>query len=298
MTTAIELSDVIKSFQQVKAVDGISFNIRQGEVVALLGPNGAGKSTTADMILGLQNADSGEISVAGRHPRKACENGLVGAMLQSSGLPTELTVRETVALMARFYPNSAGVDETIQAAGISAIAGKRTDRLSGGESQRARFALALIADPKILVLDEPTAAMDVASRHEFWNTMRSAAERGRTLVFATHYLEEADKYADRIILMRQGRVVADGTSASIKSAASSRTVSFEIAGEPGLNLDTLAGVTSVARTANTYRLTCDDSDSVLRRIISAFPGAFNFEVSATGLDEAFLALTKGDTGDD
>src|SRR5947208_1568701 len=223
-TTTIRLDGLTKSFAApagpVHAVRGIDVEIRAGETVALLGPNGAGKSTTIDMLLGLLPPDSGSVSVFGRSPTGAIAQGAIGAMLQTGSLIRDLSVRELLDMMASLYPRPLGVDEVIDLAGIGEIAARRTQRLSGGETQRARFAVALVSNPALLVLDEPTVAMDVESRHAFWTTMRAFAARGKTIVFATHYLEEADEYADRAILLSQGVVVADGPTTEIKAMVS------------------------------------------------------------------------------
>ena len=166
--------------------------IARGETVALLGPNGAGKSTTIDLLLGLARPDSGTASLLGYSPREAVNRGLVGAMLQTGALIRDLSVRELIAMVASLYPDPMAVDEVIELAGLQDAAGQRTQKLSGGQTQRARFAMALASDPEVVVLDEPTVAMDVEARRAFWIAMRAFAERGKTVLFATHYLEEAD----------------------------------------------------------------------------------------------------------
>jgi ABC-2 type transport system ATP-binding protein len=192
MTSAgIELRGLTKSYGEIRAVRGIDATIARGETVALLGPNGAGKSTTLDILLGLLDADDGTASVFGLSPPDAVASGTVGAMLQTGGLIRDLRVRELVAMMSSLYPDPLGVDEVLKLTGTDDIAEQITQRLSGGQTQRVRFALALVANPELLVLDEPTVALDVEGRREFWTTMREFAARGKTIVFATHYLEEA-----------------------------------------------------------------------------------------------------------
>ncbi|HUC12876.1 MAG TPA: ABC transporter ATP-binding protein, partial [Acidimicrobiales bacterium] len=205
----VVISGLHKSFGEVKAVQGVDISIAPSSTVALLGPNGAGKTTTIDMLLGLQRPDAGRITVFGRTPTDAVKAGLVGGMLQVGSLVKDLTIRELVKLVAGLYPKSLDVEEALQIAGIADIADRRTNKLSGGQAQRVRFAIALVADPELLVLDEPTAALDVEGRRDFWASMRGVAARGKTVLFATHYLEEADAYADRVVLMARGRVVAD-----------------------------------------------------------------------------------------
>src|SRR5579884_1404092 len=189
-------SGLTKSFGPVRAVRGIDFEIQPGDTVALLGPNGAGKSTTIDMLLGLTRPDAGTVSVFGLPPGDAVKSGRVAAMLQVGALIKELSVRELVTMVASLYPHPIEVNEVLRLSGTEEFADQRTNKLSGGQVQRVRFAVALVADAELLVLDEPTAALDVEGRHEFWAAMRSYAARGKTILFATHYLEEADTYAD------------------------------------------------------------------------------------------------------
>src|ERR1700689_3629821 len=227
---SIALTGLAKSFGSVQAVRGIDLSIQRGQTVALLGPNGAGKRTTIDMLLGLTAPDSGAVSIFGSSPAEAIRAGSVGAMLQTGSLIGYLRVRELVAMVAALYPNPLDVAETLRLAGASGFADRRTRQLSGGETQRVGFAVALAGHPEPLVPDEPTAALDVEGRRDFWSAMRSFAARGRTVLFATHYLEEADAYADRIILMRHGLIVADGTASEIKAMSAGRTVRATLAG--------------------------------------------------------------------
>src|SRR5215469_9782975 len=223
-TNAIELVDLHKNFKDVRAVRGMTLSIEPGEIVALLGPNGAGKTTTIDMVLGLSQPSSGSVSVYGIQPRQAIDSGRVSAVLQTGGLLKDLTVEETCRYTASLFPTARPVEEVLRRAGISGIADRRVGKCSGGEQQRLRFAMALLPDPELLVLDEPTTGMDVEGRRGFWAAIRQDAAKGRTVLFATHYLEEADAYADRIILLRHGQKVADGTAAQIKALAAGRTV--------------------------------------------------------------------------
>ena len=202
--SGIVLTELRKSFGDVRAVDGIDVSIAPGETVALLGPNGAGKSTTIDMLLGLTRPDAGSVSVFDRTPEAAVDAGAVGAMLQTGSLIRDLTVRELITMMASLYREPMPVEEVLALSGLGVIADRRTQKLSGGETQRTRFAVALVSDPELLILDEPTVALDVESRRDFWTAMRAFAGRGKTVLFATHYLEEADAYADRVVLMVAG----------------------------------------------------------------------------------------------
>ena len=215
----IVLSRLSKSYGQVRAVRSIDLTIAPGETVALLGPNGAGKTTTIDMILGLTHPDAGTVSVFGRPPAAAVRAGWVGGMLQTGSLLEYLKVRELVTLMASYYPHPLPVADVMRLTGADEFAGQLTTKLSGGQAQRVRFASALVGDPDLLVLDEPTAGIDVAGRHEFWQAMRAVAGQGKTVLFATHYLEEADAYADRIVLIAHGQIIADGPATEIKARA-------------------------------------------------------------------------------
>src|SRR5689334_19421353 len=230
-TDAVRLDKVIRRFGPVTAVDGIDLRIRPGEVVALLGPNGAGKTTTVDMLLGLSQPTSGTVQVYGRSPQDAVALGLVSAVMQTGGLLKDYTVEETVRLTAVLFgrPRSA-VEVALRRAGIADIGDRLVGKCSGGQQQRLRFAMALLPDPELLILDEPTTGMDVGGRREFWDAIRQDAEGGRTVIFATHYLEEADAYADRVVFVRRGRIVADGTAAEVKALASGRTVRATLPG--------------------------------------------------------------------
>src|SRR5512132_1280032 len=291
----IELRGLKKTYRSpagpVYAVRGVDVAVRQGETVALLGPNGAGKSTTVDMLLGLQEPDEGSVAVFGGPPERAVRAGRIGVMLQEGGVLRDLTVRELIAMMAELFPAPLGVDETLSLAQLDKLAHRRTERLSGGETQRVRFAVALVSDPDLLVLDEPTVGMDVESRHAFWETVRELFEAGKTFLFATHYLEEADEYADRVLLMAHGRIVADGPPHEVKAIVGARTIRATLPGVPAERLAGLPGVTRAERRGDTVVLACSDSDAALRALLSAHPLAHDVEVRGAGLEEAFLQLT-------
>ncbi|MGF7233602.1 MAG: ABC transporter ATP-binding protein [Frankia sp.] len=293
----IRLSGLHKAFGATVAVDGVDLDIAPGEVVALLGPNGAGKSTTIDIMLGLTRPDAGSALIFGRTPAAACAAGLVGAMLQTGGLLEYATVRETLSFLSRLYPRSLPVDEVMERAGITDLADRQTTKLSGGQTQRVRFALAIVPDPDLLILDEPTAALDVEARHAFWGAMRAWAALGRTVLFATHYLEEADAFADRIVLMRRGRIVADGATTEIKALVSGRTIRATLPGADLAALRALPGVTTVEAHGDAIVLACADSDAALRALLPSWPAARDIEVAGAGLEEAFLSLTGDDSAD-
>ncbi|WP_426592485.1 ABC transporter ATP-binding protein [Cellulomonas sp. McL0617] len=296
---AIDLRGLHKSFGTVRAVDGIDLAVTPGEVVAFLGPNGAGKTTTIDMLLGLANPDSGTVSVLGLEPGRAIAEGRVSAVMQSGGLLKDLTVGETVELTASFFRTTRTATEVMTRAGIADIADRKVGKCSGGQQQRLRFALALLPDPDVIILDEPTTGMDVEGRRDFWNALRADASRGRTILFATHYLEEADAYADRIVLISHGKIVADGSAAQVKNLASGRLVSAslpDITVAEQTTLEALPGVQSVELRGDRILVRTADSDGVARHLLTT-THAVDIEITARGLEDAFIALT-GDHNDE
>jgi ABC-2 type transport system ATP-binding protein len=285
----------VKSFQgssgEVEAVRGVDIRVRRGETLALLGPNGAGKSTTIDIMLGLMEPDAGEVSLFGLPPRDAIAAGTIGAMLQTGSLLRDVRVRELLTMMASLYPHPLLVQEAVSMTGIEDLADRRTETLSGGEAQRVRFAAAIVCDPELLVLDEPTTALDVQARRSFWATLRDFAARGTTVVFATHYLEEADAYADRVVLVASGRVVADGAPTRIKARVGSRIIRATLPDADLAALRRLPGVAAAERHGDAVVLRCSDSDAAVRGLIERHRGVRDIEITGTGLEEAFLELT-------
>ncbi len=297
MTTespAVRMAGVDKRYRTVEAVRGLDLTIERGTAVALLGPNGAGKSTTINIMLGLVPPDHGRAELFGTDPGTAIADGRVGAMLQEDMFLPSTTVRDFVTLARKLYPRSAPVDELLATAGLTDKASTKLNRLSGGEAKRARFAFALAGDPDLIILDEPTASMDVAGRQAFWTTMRRYAERGKTIIFATHYLEEADDFADRIIVMAYGRIIADGTAADVKKLAAGRTVSFALCGSSADGLDRLPGVRTVEARGDRVTLTTDDSDALVIALVRSGRVFSSLEVTSAGLETAFLALTASE----
>jgi ABC-2 type transport system ATP-binding protein len=289
-TAAVRFTGAAKRYGAVRAVDGLDLAIGRGETVALLGPNGAGKSTAIGLLLGLLDPDAGAVEVLGGTPERAVRRGRVGAMLQDGGLVSKVTVRELLAFAAGTYRRPMPVTDALAMAGLAGLAGRRVDRLSGGQAQRVRFALAVVGAPDVLVLDEPTAALDVEARHEFWAAMRAYAERGRTVLFSTHYLEEADANAGRVVVIARGRLVADGSSAEIKRAVAGTLVSFDLAGRPASWLAELPGVTAWEVRGDRASVRSTDSDATVMAL--AAQGAVrNLEVSNVRLEDAFMALT-------
>lgn len=299
-TPALLARDIHRHFGAVRAVDGVDLGIERGEIVALLGPNGAGKTTFLDMVLGFTAPTSGTLEVLGTRPEPAVRAGRVAAVLQTGGLLDDLTVRETVTMVAGCHHRALRPDEAISRAGATGIAGRKVSRCSGGERQRLRFALALLTEPDLLVLDEPTAGMDVGARAEFWDTMHDEAERGRTVVFATHYLQEAADFADRVVLLSRGRVVGDGDARQIV-ASRGRTVSFRWTGEGdpaetlaglGLDLGRDLGLGPLTEREGRLHVRAQDSDALARHLLT-HGLASDLEIVSASLDEVFLELTEG-----
>ncbi|WLW52413.1 ABC transporter ATP-binding protein [Streptomyces sp. YU58] len=298
MTTTppvVAFDQVSKAYGDVRAVDGLTLSLRAGETVALLGPNGAGKSTTLDLLLGLKNADDGTVRLFGTTPREALVAGRVGAMLQSGGLMDEVTVEELVRLACALHPKPYPVSDVLSRAGIARFADRKVDKLSGGQAQRVRFALATAGDSDLIVLDEPTTGMDVTTRQGFWATMREQADQGRTVLFATHYLEEADAIADRVLVLHRGRLLADGTAAEIKAKAGVRRISFDLAGR--IDEQALRGLpflTTLAVSGPTVRIQSSDADATVHALYGLGLYPRNLEVAGLGLEQAFVAITTAE----
>jgi ABC-2 type transport system ATP-binding protein len=292
---AVDMTGLHKSFGHVQAVRGVDLDIAAGEIVALLGPNGAGKTSTIDMILGLSRPTSGDVSIFGMAPHQAISRGLVSAVMQTGGLLKDFTVAETVRYTASLYASSESPAAVLQRAGISHIADRLVGKCSGGEQQRLRFALALLPDPELLILDEPTTGMDVEGRRSFWAAIRQDAAKGRTVLFATHYLEEADAYAGRIVLLRHGQVVADGTASQIKALSAGRTVRATLPGADEQALRQVPGADGVELRGDTVLIHANDSDAVARYLLTS-TAARDLEISSRGIEDAFIALTA-DTAD-
>ena len=289
---AVVFADVVKVYHPgVRALDGVSFGIRRGETVALLGPNGAGKSTAIDTMLGLRTQTSGEVRVLGGSPAAAAAAGKIGGMLQTSGLPEGAKVGELVALFRQLYGGARRHSELLALAGLTDLAGRRVDKLSGGQMQRVQFALALAGRPDLLFLDEPTVGLDVEARRQFWQSLRTIAAEGTTVLFATHYLDEADANASRIIVVSQGRVIADGTPADIKSSTSVRTLRAATPGPDPAVLLGLPGVADVSVQGDAVAIRTTDADATLHAWYGLGRPIHGLEIGGGGLEEALLALT-------
>ncbi|MFT3833446.1 MAG: ABC transporter ATP-binding protein [Micropruina sp.] len=285
---AITLTGLTKTYGGLTAVDGLDLAVPAGQIMALLGPNGAGKSTTTEMVLGLTKPDAGTVAVFGADPIRAMRRGDVGAMLQNGVLLWDVPVRRLLTLMHGLYAHPLPLDEVIERADLTSILKSNTNKLSGGQAQRVRFALAMMADPRLLILDEPTVGMDVDARRAFWATMQTLTAEGRTVVFATHYLDEADEFADRIVVLNDGRIVADGTGSQIKAVVGGRRIGFT---GPAGDYAGLPGVAAQERHGARTLLISTDSDATLRALL-ADPSVADVEVSSPSLEDAFVSLVS------
>jgi ABC-2 type transport system ATP-binding protein len=290
----VSFENVSKKYGKLTAVEQLNLDLRPGQTVALLGPNGAGKSTSLDMLLGLRKPTSGRITMFGLDPYHAVKEGRVGAMLQSGGLMPEVTVKELVTLVTSLHPKPEPVELTLRRAGIKDFADQRVDKLSGGQTQRVRFALAICGKSELIVLDEPTVAMDVETRRLFWDGMKEEVAQGRTLLFATHYLEEADQAADRILVINRGRLLADGTPAEIKSRAGAKRVQFRLDYPDERFLLGLPGLIRLDVRHDVVQIQSQDSDATLYGVLDAGHRPREIEVSSLSLEEAFIAITEED----
>jgi ABC-2 type transport system ATP-binding protein len=290
-TVAAALQNVTHRYGSHIALRDLSLTLRTGEVVALLGPNGAGKTTAVKLLLGLLKPSEGTATVFDRSPTERKVRQRIGAMLQVARVPETLAVGEYLDLFRSYYPNPLPTDQIIAAAGLAGIEKRQFKDLSGGQKQRLLFALALCGNPDLVFLDEPTLGMDIETRHNLWREVRALADRGKTVLLTTHYLEEADILADRILVISEGSVVAEGTPTEIKSRVSGRKVKC-ITRLTDEFLQVLPGVRGVVRTGAGVILTVDGAEDVLRAMLSADASLHSLEVSSPALEDAFLALTR------
>ncbi|MFI1253996.1 ABC transporter ATP-binding protein [Streptomyces netropsis] len=295
----VSFENVSKSYGDVRAVADLDLQLYPGETVALLGPNGAGKSSTLDLLLGLRNPDAGRVELFGTTPQQAIARGKVGAMLQTGGLMEDVKVRQLVRLACDLHPQAHPVEQVMEHAGITEIADRMVNKLSGGQEQRVRFAMATAGASDLIVLDEPTTGMDVTSRQAFWSVMREQARQGRVVLFATHYLEEADAIADRVVVLHRGRVLADGSAAEIKAKAGARRIVFDLEGHISeATLRELPFLSSLEISGRTVRIQSHDADATVHAVygLGLFPR--NLEVAGLGLEQAFIAITDAATAEE
>lgn len=290
-TAIARLVNAVKRYGKVTAVDGISLDIHRGEVLALLGPNGAGKTTSVNLLLGLARPSSGTAELFSRPPRDVEARRRIGVMLQDAQFDAHARVEEVIALHAGYYPEPMDVREALELAGIEALAQRPVTKLSGGQKQRLMFALALCGNPELLFLDEPTAGLDVEARRALWETLRVLAEDGRTIVLTTHYLEEADALADRIVVVNRGRVVVSGSPTEIKSTVAQRRIRCVTRLAPE-KVRTLTGVISVRRDGARLEITASQPEAAVFELLKLDATLHDLEVSGARLEEAFMALTE------
>lgn len=291
-----ELSGVTKRFGDVVALDNVDLQVRAGEVLAILGPNGSGKTTAVSLLLGLMRPTAGTATLFGSHPTDMAAKVRVGAVLQISGVPATLTVREHLASFRVYYPNPLPIDEVIAKASLTEVADRQYGKLSGGQKQRLHFAIAMIGNPDLLFLDEPTTGLDVEARRAFWLQVRQFLAGGRTVVLTTHYLEEADALADRIVLLDHGRVLAEGTPASIKARTAGRRIrAVTRLGEA--TLKSLPGVVRVERIGAAVELLSTSAEETTRALLMKDLVVSDIEVTGVGLEDAFLSYTRDNNAD-
>lgn len=285
------VAQVSKSYGPVQALREVDFTIAAGEVVSLLGPNGAGKSTLVRLLLGLASPTSGKVSIFGGDPKDPRTRERVGAMLQVGGVPSTMKVREHIDLFSSYYPNPLPMIDVIEMAGLQGIEGRQFGELSGGQKQRVLFALAICGDPDLLFLDEPTVGLDVEARRSFWEQIRGLVARGKTVLLTTHYLEEADALADRVVVINKGSIVAEGTPASIKASTAGKKIRCLTQLSLG-GIERMAGVVSVRYDREAVEIQTASAEGTLRELLVADTNLSGIEVTNAGIEEAFLALTK------
>ena len=285
------LANVVKRYGQTQALAGVDLEVHRGEVLALLGPNGAGKTTAISLLVGLQQADAGSASLFDSAPNALAARRRIGAMLQTTSLPETLTVGELIDLFRNYYARPRTVADVVALAGVDALLDRRYAKLSGGQQRRAQFALAICGRAELLFLDEPTTGLDIDARETMWRAIRQLVAEGCAVVLTTHYLEEAEALADRVVVLAQGRIVAQGTVAEIRARVASRRIRC---------VTTLADaaialwpeVRSVARDGGRVEIVTDAAEMVVRQLLFEDAQLSELEVRRAGLAEAFVEITK------
>ncbi len=294
-TPAAELCGVTKRYGAITAVDALTLSIEPGTVTALLGPNGAGKTTAVRLMLGLSRPTSGVARLFGGDPTDPAARRRVGVMLQIAKVPETLRVREHIDLFRSYYAAPMPLDAALAAAGLATLADRKYGELSGGQQQRVQFALAICGNPELLFLDEPTVGLDVAARRAFWQEVRRLSERGTGILLTTHYLEEADALADRVIVLQQGRVGADASPTELKTLAAARRIRC-VTSLPMTHIERLPGVQSVRRDGTATEIFTSVAEQVSRELLIADATLAGLEITGAGLEEAFLTLTSASAG--
>jgi ABC-2 type transport system ATP-binding protein len=289
--TAIEARGVVRRYGGVTALSGLDIELEAGRVTTILGPNGAGKTTFVGLTLGRLRPDAGTLTVFGRRPGTLGARRLTGAMLQTAGLAPQLTVREHVELHGGYYPHARPLAESLELAGLDAVADRRYDALSGGQQRRVQFALAICGRPRFLVLDEPTVAMDPESRRAFWNAVRALADDGAAVLLTTHQLEEAEALSDRVVLLAGGRLLADGTPAQIRARVAARVVRC-VTRVPLERLRALPGVSEATPLGRQVALRTHAAETTLRALLAVDDSVSDIEVTGASLEDAVLDLLR------
>lgn len=290
-TAVASLAGAVKRYGALTALDGLDLMLHRGELVALLGPNGAGKSTTIALLLGLVRADAGRVAVFGRHPQDLAARRRVGVMLQSAFLPSTLSVAELLRLTMSYYPAPRSLEETAEIAGVADLLKRRYAKLSGGQQRKVQFAMALCGRPELLFLDEPTVGMDIDARQKVWMAIRQLIAEGCAVVLTTHYLEEAEALAQRVVVLAKGRVLSDGSVDALRSRVSLSRIRCAT----DLDADAVAqwpNVATAQRERDHLHIRTDAAEQVVRRLLDADPGLSELEVLRAGLAEAFTELTR------
>jgi ABC-2 type transport system ATP-binding protein len=289
-----ELSGVSKRFGDLVALDRLDLDVRRGELLAVLGPNGAGKTTAISLLLGLQQPDAGTVSLFRQPPQRLQARRQVGVMMQEVALAEDLRVREHIDLVSHYYPDPLSLEAVIEMTHMTALAERPYGKLSAGQKRQVQFAVAVCGRPKLLFLDEPTVGLDVQARAAMGDTLRALVSQGSSIVLTTHYLEEAQALADRVVVLAKGRLIASGTVSEMRALVSrkriscSTTLTFE-------EIATWPGVESVTRDRELLRITVADAEQVARRLLIADSNLRDLEVSRAGLAEAFTELTQETT---
>jgi ABC-2 type transport system ATP-binding protein len=290
-TVVASLEAVSKNYEKVRALRNVNFSVRSGEVVALLGPNGAGKTTAVKLLLGLIQPNSGKVRVFSGDPTNPQNRLRTGAMLQVGRVPETLRVREHIDLFSSYYTNPLPLHDVLAAAGLEKLRDRKFGDLSGGQRQRTLFALAICGNPDLLFLDEPTVGLDVEARRTLWEEIRRLVNCGKTVLLTTHYLEEADALADRIAVINQGEIIAEGTPAEIKAQTSGKRIRC-ITSLGLANILQIPGVTDVRQDRQAVEIQAKEAEPVVRTLLARDASLSALEITSAGLEEAFLALTQ------